>query len=608
MSYPERRAAPPGAADRLLGGLGWGAHALFGRRLKGVRGLAGEVREAARGLQDTQPAERLPELRYRVRREGLGTRLLVECFAIHFAARGAGAVLPDEVPAAAAWIARGGIAVLEDPESRVQALALAALARVLLDQSVHVVARSEEGAQALAAALRPAFGSLGLEVACITPAMPAGERRRAYACPVVCAPLRELGLDYLRDRVNAGGRPGRLRGELERLSAGQNAEPALLGGLHCALVHEADALMLDEVRGPLVIAREVEPVQERLMYEQAMELARSFTPEVDFTFGDEGVRLAEGAAGLLGRLVTPLGGVWAARERREQLVCLALEALHLLEQGVDYRVADGRVLMPDKLPEQDEEDAARDAVLQSLLEVKEGCRTSGRREVLARMSVPGFLSRYLHLGGACANARRLEREFWKLYRLKCAHARLATRNTATPVRSRVFVSRAAKHAALAEAAREAQSTGHLPLIAVRTPAEAQALRAVLVDADQTDSLTWIYPAQPRLPEGRPARVLIGELHDAGRHVSLIMHSAQAASARQFLALDDERTASSLAPWLLATIRGAARGRKELPARAAALVAFFAQRGAERLQAAIRQDLVTREQQQRDLLAFSGEAD
>jgi preprotein translocase subunit SecA len=344
------------------------------------------------------------------------------------------------------------------------------------------------------------------------------------------------------------------------------------------------------------------------MYEQAMELARSFTPGTDFTVDEvEGVRLAEGAAGLLGRLVTPLGGVWAARERREQLVALALEALHLRQPEVDYRVADGRILMPEKPAERAEEEAARDAVLQALLEVKEGCRSSARREVLARTSVPAFLGRYLHLGGACSDARGLERELWTLYQLKCAHARGGGRR-AREVPARVFATRAAKHAVIAEAAREAQAAGETALVAVRTPAEAQAIAAELGGAGIEGAVIWTWPAQPALPEGRPACLLVAELHDARRHVGLLQRASRAGRAQQLLSLEDERTAASLEPWLVGAAKAMAGARAELPPRLAGLVARRAQRGAESLQAAMRMELASREQSLNDLLAFSGEGD
>lgn len=602
MFYPERRAAAPGAFERLFAALGWRAHRLLGARLPGAAELAREVREARARLQGGALHEALPGLRYRLRRAGLSTALLAECFALELAAAGEDA--PPGVLAAAAWMARGGIAELEAPRERVAALALAALARALHDGGVHLLTPHEAAAQALAAALRPAFSALGLQVAAIAAAMPAAERRAAYAAPVVCAPLREAGLDYLRDRTQAGGRPGRLRSTLERLSSGQAGAAPLLGGLHCALVHEADVVMLDEARAPLVIAREVDESRERLAYEQAIELARSLEPERDFRIEEDGVRLAEGAAERLARVVAPLGGVWAARQQREDLVGLALEALHAWQPGSDYRVEQGRLVLAE--PPAEGEASERDAALQALLEVKEGVRSGGRREIVARASIPGFLTRYLHLGGTCAGAPGLEHELWALYRLKCARA--GPRTAAAKVPARVFPARADKLAALAEEAARAQAAGEALVVALRTPPEALAVRGTLADAGLPAAALWLYPAQAPRPDGRPVRLVIAELHDAARHCLQLAQAAGASSAQVLLSLEEERTAAALEPWMAVLLEAAAAGRKELPPRLAALAARLAQRGAERAQAALRQELASREQQLRDLLAFSGEAD
>ena len=104
-------------------------------------------------------------------------------------------------------------------------------------------------------------------------------RRAAYAAPVVCVAHREIGVDYLRDRVQYGGAPGSLRNRLERIAGGAQRSAPMLGGLRSALVLDADLVMLDDVRAPLMIARDADQSQQRLMYEQAMELARARTPK-----------------------------------------------------------------------------------------------------------------------------------------------------------------------------------------------------------------------------------------------------------------------------------------------------------------------------------------
>src|SRR5690606_29742971 len=159
----------------------------------------------------------------------------------------------------------------------------------------------------------------------------------------------------------------------------------LLPGLECALVAQADAVMLDDAIQPLVIGTEADTSGERLLYDQAMELARGLSPGEHFVLEGDAIRLTEQALHSIERLLAPLGGVWALPERRETLVVRALRALHALRAGIDYRVEGGRVLFPQPAAEeQDQPDEAAEEV-KRLVEVKEGCRLSARRVILGRI-------------------------------------------------------------------------------------------------------------------------------------------------------------------------------------------------------------------------------
>lgn len=632
MRYPEREAAPLAGPDRLLAAAGFRAQQLFRRRLADPAAAAAQVRELAARWRGGALPELLPEVRYRVRRTGLTKQAVLECFGLYCAAMPAGeAALAPEAVAAASWLVQGGVAELAEPDARAQALALAAFARMVHGASAHLLGANERAAQALASGMREPLAALGLELGCVSQGMDAAARHRAYACHVVCGAYREVALDYLRDRAQSAGRPGTLRGRLDRLSAGASAGgPLLLNGLHCALVMDADVVMLDEARAPLTIMREIDQSQERLMYEQAVELARALKPDADFQVGDDGLRLTDAAAALLGRLVTPLGGIWAARERREELIRLALEALYVLERDSDYRVEQGRVLLPERPREEAEAAAAQDAVLQALLEVKEGCRTSSRRELVARISVPAFLSRYLHLGGTCGDARGLERELWGLYGLKTALA--GARGAAPRLHARVFATAADKQAALMEAVRAESAAGHAVLVAVRSPAEAQAVERILDEAgigaatvrgrgDELDRgalaslerpggvAVSLHPAESGVPAPAPEApsltLLVAELHDARRHAAGVFAAYRASRGQLLLALDDERTKSALDETVVRWARRLAGAGGELPPLLSAWIARLAQRGAERSQALLRLELLSRDQYLSDLLAFSG---
>src|SRR6185436_18948299 len=102
---------------------------------------------------------------------------------------------------------------------------------------------------------------------------------------------RELALDYLRESMQSGAREG-LRAKLARLSG----DSPMLAELQCALVEDAELVMLDDAQAPIVIAAPSDQSRERLMYEQALELARTLTPEADFTHEGDAIRLTQPAA------------------------------------------------------------------------------------------------------------------------------------------------------------------------------------------------------------------------------------------------------------------------------------------------------------------------
>src|SRR5689334_21934930 len=82
----------------------------------------------------------------------------------------------------------------------------------------------------------PIYERLGLSVAHVEQGMAPDARRRAYAADVTYVTAREAGFDLLRDDL--------------RLEAADLVHRPL----HFALVDEADSILVDEARSPLVIA------------------------------------------------------------------------------------------------------------------------------------------------------------------------------------------------------------------------------------------------------------------------------------------------------------------------------------------------------------------
>jgi preprotein translocase subunit SecA len=357
----------------------------------------------------------------------------------------------------------------------------------------------------------------------------------------------------------------------------------------------------------VAIGADVDQSRERLLYEQALELARGLARDADFTVEEEGMVLTQAAARLLERLVAPLGGVWSSRQRREELIALALEALHLFRRDVDYRVQAGQVMFAPPPPGSDAPPGP-DEEIKKLVEVKEGCRLSARREVLARLSLPRFFARYRDVAGVCADARSLESEFWSLYSLKTSLA--GSRPPVKAAAVRMFATAEDKHAALVDAVRAASAEGCAVTVAVRRQAEAQAIQAALQAAgvEPGDAPAFaLLPAHPAAAGagGRRSRILVAELPDAARHVRRLQHETGADSCAVLLALDEEAVGARLGAALARLAQLALRRERELPPRLAAWFGGLAQRAAERAGRGARLELKARDRMLEDLLAFSG---
>jgi preprotein translocase subunit SecA len=418
-------------------------------------------------------------------------------------------------------------------------------------------------------------------------------------------------MDYLRDRLVLGRRRGSVRGRLERLAGtARQGSQTMLPGLHCALVDDADSVLLDDSRAPLVISADADQARQRLVYEQALEIAQALAEGADFTIGEEGAQLTPSGAERLSRLVLPLGGEWLARQRREELACAALDALRVLERDRDYRVAQGRLVVPEPEGEPPEDAEEQDPLLRGMLEVKEGCRLSGARDVLTRVSVLRFFGRYLRLAGSCADARGLEREFWSLYSLRTR--RCGPAPEAEPAcGARVFLTTAARRAALVETARALVESGSEVVIALRAQDEAQALAPLLAEIAGAGRLKLnLHPAQRDLDAAprASAHLLVAELHDAARHLAQVRQAYGAERCGQFIALEDQGVAAAAGPLAVAAARLAPSARSELPGALAQWFAARAQRGMERSQSFLRRAAAQRERQLEDLLAFSGQLD
>lgn len=626
--YPERTETREGFADRLIGSAGSHLHTILARGPHAPSLLVREVRQHVERFASGLLAPRVPDLRYQLRRRGLHAAVVPEVLAMYAAA--CGELPAPEVLGAARAMLRRRVADLPDPVQQRQAAAFAAAAFALSGIPVHVIVASDASARRSAQAMQEPMAALGLSVGCVAAGLDLAARRDAYRAHVVCAAYREIGTDYLRDRLMLGGRPRRIHSTLERIAGDAPPDDRLwLRGLQCAVVEDADVVLIDDARVPLMISAESDHSQERLLYEQAIELERALEEETDFYSDEEGVKLTAAGSGRLARLTQPLGGLWSAQHRREDLICEALASLRYLARDRDYQIVGGRVVFSAPGPAQEGDVPPADVTLQRLIEVKEGLKLAGKRDVLGRVSIPRFFQRYLDLCGVCADAGGLEGEFWTMYRLKAERA--APPAAAPQFGARVFSNGEHMQHALKRAIGEAAGQ---PLVVVfRTQAAAKEVMAALAaaglqprllrgadDEQERAALAGVRspgaltvalsPAERSVAlDGPPAlRLIVAEPPDSLRHLARMQRAYAARNCDVWLSLADETVGNQLGLPGQAVAAMIKEHKGELPSGRAMWLTRRVQRRIEQANIGLRRDVMMTDQYLGDLLAYSGTRD
>src|SRR6516225_4647326 len=152
------------------------------------------------------------------------------------AARVLGLVMFDVQLQGALALADGKIAEMQTGEGKTLAAVPAIVWYAKQKQGVHVMTANDYLARRDAQWMGPIYRFLGMSVGCIQQGMNSEERQHAYNCDVTYGTANEMGFDYLRDQL-----------ALHRSE--QVHRP-----FNVALVDEADSILIDEARLPLVIA------------------------------------------------------------------------------------------------------------------------------------------------------------------------------------------------------------------------------------------------------------------------------------------------------------------------------------------------------------------
>jgi preprotein translocase subunit SecA len=406
---------------------------------------------------------------------------------------------------------RGAVVEMQTGEGKTLAAVLPAALNALTGRGVHVLTFNDYLARRDAEWMGPIYRRLGLSVGFVQSGMAAAERRRAYGADVTYVTAKEAGFDYLRDHL------------------AMDVADLVHRPFHFALVDEADSLLIDEARVPLVIAGRVE--SEPSSSRRLADLVATLAPGVDYDF-DEYARDVELTERGMHRVETALecGSLYESTNYRllTELNC-ALHAHALLKRDVDYLVRDGRIGIIDELTGRVVPDRHWPDGLQAALEAKEGLERRPDGRILGSVTLQHFLGNYERLSGMTGTAQTAAAELRAFYGLRVVVIPTHRPMMRTDRSDLIFTHRNAKERALIEEIERVHAQGRPVLIGTLTVEESERiaarLRAQRVPCHVLNAKNDEVEAQIIARAGEPGAVTIST-NMAGRGTDIRLGSAE----------------------------------------------------------------------------------
>jgi preprotein translocase subunit SecA len=644
-AYPQREDIRDSWLDRLGDSVtGFLRQYVRGRSLR-YQGFIDAVNKKSIGLDEIEDSvlkTRVAQFRKRLYSEGLKDDLVAESFAIvrEMTFRRLG-MRQYDVQLYGGWVMlQGMIAEMETGEGKTLTATLPACTAALAGIPVHIVTVNDFLVARDAKWMGPVYHALGLTVGTITESMSLEERRKAYACDITYCTNKQLVFDYLKDRILLDQENRRLHLQLEDLYKAQpRTSRLLMRGLCFAIVDEADSVLIDEARTPLIISNSKKMEQEEATYRDAIRMARKLGHPRDFTLGvrDKRVELTDFGKSQIRHFTRGMSGVWTGTKRRNELIKQALAALHLYLIDKHYLIKDDKIQIIDEYTGRVMADRSWERGLHQMIETKEGCAISGRQETLARISYQKFFRRYLRLAGMTGTAHEVTRELSLVYRLNVVRV-----PTNRPVRRHhlsdlVYVSEANKWKKIILSVSELNQQQRPVLIGTKSVATSELLDKLLTEAglphqvlnarqDQEEAQIVAQAGQlgritvatnmagrgtdiklaPNIPGLGGLHVLSTERHEARRIDRQLFgrggRQGDPGSYQTIISLEDEFMTEYYGKRLTRLFSGR---KKPLPNWFSRIIVALAQSSAERYHSHIRRDLLKQDDNLNDMLAFSG---
>lgn len=222
-------------------------------------------------------------------------------------------------------------------------------------------------------------------------------KQETYACDVVYGTNSEFGFDYLRDNM------------------ARSLEERVQGPRYFVIVDEADSILIDEARTPLIISTSADTAND--LYKQFASIVNSLQKEVHYTVDEKAHAVSLNQEGM--DAVEKMLKVDNVYEDAQLAYHLdnALKAKELYHLDDEYMIRNGEILIVDEFTGRAMEGRRYSEGLHQAIEAKEGVEVKKESKTMATITLQNFFRLYKFLSGMTGTAITEAEEFSQIYHL-----------------------------------------------------------------------------------------------------------------------------------------------------------------------------------------------
>ena len=385
----------------------------------------------------------------------------------------------------------GGIAMFDDNivvmqtgEGKTLTATLPMYLAALTQNGAHLATANDYLAERDAELMRSVYEFLGMSIGTVLGSSSKADRRAAYAADITYSTAKEIGFDFLRDRLFRRHSDEAGRSIVASLTGGlANPSDTVQRGLNFMLVDEADSILIDEARTPLIVSSIPDAVTQAkvALYKWSIENLSKFTETDHYSVDEKNKSITLTATGRRQARTCPMPSILNRTPILD--VYEQIETAIFVSQNYQldrhYVIRDEEVVIVDEFTGRLAEGRRWSNGIHQTIEANEGLEPGVETGESARVTIQDLFLKYEHIAGMTGTVANSGPELKKIYQVGVINVPTNKPPQRKRWKDSVFGTEAEKWTAIADEVAKLNRQGRPVLVGTRSIDKSEALANLL---------------------------------------------------------------------------------------------------------------------------------